>query len=920
MLRRSAIFTLLVCLAGTLGLVPRARGQAGSATVSGTVVDPTGAVIQKATVMIQNPVSGYIRSAKTNSSGAFSFPGVPFNPYHMTVTATGFAPYVHDIQVQSTVPLTVKIQMKLASAATSVTVTTTPQDLMYTTPQTETTISRSLFQKLPLESATSSLSSLVTLASPGVVADSNGLFHALGDHAENSFSVDGEPITDQQSKVFSNQLPVGAVQSLKVIEGAPPAQYGDKTSLVIVATTRSGLGVSKPHGEVTASYGSFGTGNLGFNLAYGGQKWGNFIDATGLQTGRFLDTPEFSVMHDRGNEENIFDRVDFKPSVANTFSNDFQYTHSWFQTPNSFDAQDATAWNGIVVNNNGLGPNGLLVGPQDQRSRINTVNISPSWTHLVNPFTVVTFGAWFRQDRYRYYPSPNPFSDFTPDLQRQSIGQNRRLTNTGARLQVSYVKGIQNLLAGVNYMQTFLTENDTFGIVDPTFNPVCLNANGSPDTNPLLTNPESCTGPLQPNPSFVPLLACYDLTRTAPLPASDGCPASTSGQYLFHGHTDIKELAFYAQDDFTVHNWTFDLGFRQDLYNGLVVARQPEPRVGLAYTLKKTGTVFRLDYAHTLETPFNENLVLSSNGCLNPVINALMTVTQNYPCITAPIEPGIRNEYHVGLEQAFGPHVVLDVMYQWVYTHNGYDFSVFGNTPITFPIEWARSQTPGIAGRLNLTNFHGIMAYLDFAHVTARFYNPQVGGIGVTPTGISPTGAFLIDHDESYEQTFHMQYTPPVLHRNLWVGFNWRYDSGLVAGPVPCAGGGCANGPRGSLSVIDASNLSPDQQFEAGLFCGPVHATPTTPISSSLGPNLCPTSEYGGTLVTIPAPGTENPATNPARFGLLAYERAGNEHAAHTHRFDDIHAEAEPVAQADEKIGVAALTVAKAEIFSDKDG
>ena len=90
------------------------------------------------------------------------------------------------------------------------------------------------FQKLPLESQSSSVSSLVTLSSPGVAADSNGLFHGLGDHASNSFSVDGQPITDQQSKVFSNQIPSNSIQSLEVISGAPPAEYGGKTSLVIV--------------------------------------------------------------------------------------------------------------------------------------------------------------------------------------------------------------------------------------------------------------------------------------------------------------------------------------------------------------------------------------------------------------------------------------------------------------------------------------------------------------------------------------------------------------------------------------------------------------------------------------------------------------------------------------------------------------
>jgi hypothetical protein len=66
--------------------------------------------------------------------------------------------------------------------------------------------------------------------------------------------------------------------------------------------------------------------------------------------------------------------------------------------------------------------------------------------------------------------------------------------------------------------------------------------------------------------------------------------------------------------------------------------------------------------------------------------------------------------------------------------------------------------------------------------------------------------------------------------------------------------------------VVDTSIISPDQQFQAGLFCGSVVATPTTPISSSLGANLCPGSMYGSSLVKIPAPGTENDDHNPPRI------------------------------------------------------
>ena len=145
-----------------------------------------------------------------------------------------------------------------------------------------------MFDKLPLESPSSELSSLVTLSSPGIAADSNGLFHGLGDHAENSFSLDGQPITDQQSKVFSNQIPLDAVQSMTVIGGAPPAEFGDKTSLVIDVTTRSGMGSTTPHGAVTASYGSFGSSNVDLNFSYGGKNWGNSLLPTDLIPAVFL--------------------------------------------------------------------------------------------------------------------------------------------------------------------------------------------------------------------------------------------------------------------------------------------------------------------------------------------------------------------------------------------------------------------------------------------------------------------------------------------------------------------------------------------------------------------------------------------------------------------------------------------------------
>ncbi len=824
---RSLRATFIVGSFLSIALCALAQSAGNSTSVVGTVTDPSGAVVPNALVEIHNPISGFARTTTSDSSGHFAIPNVPFNPYHFTTTSQGFAPFTQDIDVRSVVPLTVSVALKLQSSET-VTVESGAEDLLENDPTFHTDVDKSLFDKFPLESQSSSLSSLVTLATPGISADSNGSFHGLGDHAENSFSVDNQPISDQQSKTFSNQVPLDAVQSLEVVTGAPPAEYGDKTSIVINLTTRSGQGMTTPQGSVTASYGSFGTSSVGFNLGYGGPNWGNFISVGGLDSGRFLDPPEFSVIHAKGNEQNLFDRLDYQLTNKDSIHFNLGFTRSWFQNPNSFDQQDATAWNGVVVNNGGLGPDGLPVGPTDQRSQIKTYNFAPSWTRLVSNTTVFTLGAFVRHDQYNYYPSSNPFADLAPFLQAETVGQDRTLTNAGIRPEISYVKGINNIKVGAVYQHTFLNENDSLGIVDPTFN-----------------DPAS--------PSFNPVLAPFDLTRGG-------------GLFTFRGHTDVKELSLYVRDMITKGNWSLNLGLRGDFYNGLTTHKEAEPRLGVAYNIKSTNTVLRVSYARVLETPFNENLVLSSVGCDSTVLNPLLGCTAPN---AIPLSPGWRNEFHAGLEQAIGKYLVFSGEYIWKYTHNGYDFSILGATPITFPVAWDRSKIPGFAGRVSVPNFHGFSALMIFSSVAARYFTPQVSGAGATPS--APAGVFRIDHDEIFNQTTHFQYQ--IGKRGPWLGFNWRFDSGLVAGPVPCAGGNCNNGPAGSNTVVDTSIISPDQQFQAGLFCGAVRATPTISLSSSLGANLCPASQYGSTFITIPAPGTENDDKNPPRI-------------AHRHLFD----------------------------------
>jgi hypothetical protein len=799
-----AISTCLLLGIGLLFAAAPGWAQLGnSGSIEGVVKDPSGAAIVGAVVEISYPVSGFHREATTGSDGSFRFTNVPFNPYHLTVTAAGFEAYTQDVDVRSSVPTAVQISLKISAATTSITVQANGADLVENEPSFHTDVDTSLTERLPLESQSSAVSSLVTLATPGVVADSNGLFHGLGDHAENSFSVDGQPITDQQSKVFSNQIPLDSIQSIEAVSGGPPAEFGDKTSLVIKVTTKSGLGAGKPTGSVYSSYGSFGSVGGGFNLAVGDKKWGNFIAANGLNTSRFLDPPEFHAIHDRGNEENLFDRVDYQASGADSIHVNFQYTRSWFQTPNTIDNLNIGLTNPLT---------GAALPQQDQRALIKTYNIAPVWTRLISTTTLFTVGAFVRHDQFNYYPSGNVFADGTgaiPGGSSATLNQDRKLTNAGLRSDVSYVKGIHNVKAGVTFQHTFLTENFNFGITNPNFN-----------------DPASST--------FIPALAPFDLTRGGSL-------------FPFRGHTDVKELALYLQDAITKGNWVFNLGMRFDLYRGIVHDWQPEPRVGVAYNIKKTNTVLRLSYSRVLETPFNENLILASLGAANPIVTDVIGGSS----LQAPIRSGQRNQFNAGFQQAFGKYVVVDADYLWKYTHNAYDFSTFGNTPIFFPIAWKSSKIDGPSVRISMPNFHGLTALAVLAHVRARYFPPQIGGLGATITGGE---VFRIDHDQAFNQTTHFQYQP---WKTLpWIGFNWRYDSGLVA-----------SNPNLSNFASASGFLDADQQTAIGLFCvdagGVIHtATLTAPLSpGSCGPN--PT-RVGAKLINI-AGATFDVDRNPTR-------------------------------------------------------
>ncbi|MBZ5634489.1 MAG: TonB-dependent receptor [Acidobacteriia bacterium] len=773
LLALTALITLYFCSPNRLAA--QALGNAG--TVSGIVTDPSGAALPNATVTILNRLTNYRQTATTDSKGTFRLTNIPPNPYHVEVTAPNFAPFEQDLDVRSTVPLDLmKIQMALAGTKTTITVEAKGADLLENVPYAHNDVDISSLSKLPVSSPASGVSDAVVLSSGAVAADSNGFFHPLGDHAQTSFSVDGQPISDQQSKAFSTQIPLDAIQSMELITGAPSAEFGDKTSLVVNAVTRSGLG-QKPNGTFEAQRASFGTYAENATFGVGSGKVGNFIAFNSLRSGRFLDTPEFTPIHAIGNSGTIFDHFDYNPNGKDVFHLNILAARNWFQIPNTYDQ---------------LG--------QDQRQKIATFNIAPGYQHVFSANTLLTINPFFRHDDVNYYPSP----DITLDTPA-TISQHRTLTNWGVKGDLSIVKGRHNFKVGTQLMQTRLHEQFGFGITDPT-DGAFLDADGN----------------------FFAGLIPYDLTQPG------------GKLFKFDESRNINQYAFFVQDNIKFGNFQVQAGLRVDHYDGIVTETSAQPRIGFSYLISGTGTVIRASYSRTLETPYNENLILSSaTGVGGLAANA-------FGAASVPLPAGYRNQYNAGLEQAFGRWLVASADYFWKYTDNAYDFGQLFSTPVAFPISWQKSKLDGVAVRIGSISLHGFQWTTTMGHTRARYFPPETGGLVFNGDVGLGGSVFRIDHDQAFQQTTQLRYQ--MGKTGPWVSWTWRYDSGLVAGSV------------GSLD--DALGLTGAQQAAIGFFCGNFHPTIDSPLTDA----QCTPKNYGATRLVIPAPGTENDDHNPPRI------------------------------------------------------
>jgi hypothetical protein len=420
--------SVLLCLF----LVPSIFAQARIGSVQGTIKDPSGALIRDAKVTITQPLTGYSQTVETDEQGSFKLVNIPFNTYRVRAEASGFQTAEQSIDLESSIPATVELSLSLAGTTAAVTVTgDNAAVLEQDRTSSDTDLNQTLLER-PLGASPSRAIESMVASAPGFVTDDNGRMHPRGSESQVQYVVDGIPVTDNMSAIFSTSLDARTLRTVEVLTGGIPAEFGDKLAGVINVNTRSGL-EGPTQGGFSLSGGSFSTGEIAADFATHTRKFGFLTNLSTTTSQRFLDPPTLDNFHNFGRTGKGFFRLDYQLDQDNSLRGVFTFGGSNFQVPNRFSQE--------------------LAG-QDERQRLRDSAQSVNFQHIFSPNSVAQFSVFHRFSRSIL--TSNAVS--TPVV----AAQNRTLQNYGGLGSLSVTRGSHNIKFGGQVTVTPLDERFSF--------------------------------------------------------------------------------------------------------------------------------------------------------------------------------------------------------------------------------------------------------------------------------------------------------------------------------------------------------------------------------------------------------------------------------------------------------------------------
>lgn len=371
---------------------------------------------------------------------------------------------------------------------------------------------------------------------------------------------------------------------------------------------------------------------------------------------------------------------------------------------------------------------------QEQRQQMRDFSVSTGWVHTIDARSTFDATASYRTAIAELFSSPGD----TP----VTASQSRHLSTFNISARYNRVSGIHNLRLGADLQRTPISEFFSFGITDPNFNDPALDG-------------------------YLSGLRPHDLSR-------GGHP------FLFAGKLTGALHSGFLQDRLRWRRLTVSLGLRYDHYKFVAKGVQLQPRLGLAFHVKETRTVFRASYNRNYQTPPNENLLLSSSleaGKLAPD-----AVREAFSGGVIIMRPERQDFFETGIQQTISRHVGFSGSFYHKRATDLQDNDNFLNTGIIFPITLAQSRINGVEGRFNFLPVRGFSGSLNFTHYHAVVTPPFSGGLFLGSNAVDSlsAGPFIIDHDQKLGVHGMLNY---AYKKQWWVALSARHDSGLVSNP-----------------------------------------------------------------------------------------------------------------------------------------
>ena len=421
-----------ILILGFLALSAGADGQTRIGSIQGTVKDPNGALVPNATVTLRQPVTGYKQAVLTDAQGSFRIVNVPFNTYTLHIEAAGFQSTDQPIDLETSVPFNVDLTLSLETATAKVTVTSDNSGLVETDrTSSDTDIAQSILERPSGASPSRAIESIVA-STPGFVTDDNGRMHPRGSESQVQYVVDGVPVTDNMSAIFSTSIDARTLRTVEVLTGGIPAEFGDKLGGIINVNTRSGL-EGPTQGGLSFSGGSFSSGEVGADFATHTKNFGFLSNLSASTSQRYLDPPALDNFHNFGRSGKGFFRLDYQLGQNDLLRGTFTFGGTNFQVPNRLNQE--------------------LAG-QDQRERLRDNSQNFTYQHIFSPNTVGTISFFNRSSVARLTSN----SASTPVV----AAQDRSLRNLGWLASVAATKHGHNLKFGGQATFTPVQEQFSF--------------------------------------------------------------------------------------------------------------------------------------------------------------------------------------------------------------------------------------------------------------------------------------------------------------------------------------------------------------------------------------------------------------------------------------------------------------------------